>query len=62
MFQSIFYHELLKSNEFYLFFSANVTSLCGRLTSCPSCLENTYGCVWCGSSCSHGRCGKNIKV
>ncbi|XP_015904894.1 attractin-like protein 1 isoform X2 [Parasteatoda tepidariorum] len=40
---------------------ANVTSLCGRLTSCPSCLENTYGCVWCGSSCSHGRCGKNIK-
>ncbi|GFX85028.1 attractin [Trichonephila clavipes] len=40
---------------------SNVTSLCGRLTSCPSCLENTYGCVWCGSSCSHGRCGKNIK-
>ncbi|UYV73510.1 ATRN [Cordylochernes scorpioides] len=34
----------------------NLTALCGRLTSCPSCLENTFGCVWCGSGCQHARC------
>ncbi len=42
---------------------ANFTDLCQRQTMCPSCLENTYGCVWCGDSCFHEKCRKtNIKA
>ncbi|XP_076363858.1 LOW QUALITY PROTEIN: attractin-like protein 1 [Tachypleus tridentatus] len=39
----------------------NFTSLCEKLTSCPSCLANTYDCVWCGSLCSYKRCSKSQK-
>ncbi|XP_067125746.1 attractin-like protein 1 [Centruroides vittatus] len=38
---------------------ANVTYLCGQQTLCPSCIANTYNCVWCGTSwCGKPWCGK----
>ncbi|CAG2113222.1 unnamed protein product [Medioppia subpectinata] len=38
---------------------ANFTELCQRQTLCPSCLANTYGCVWCSSGqCAHQKCRK----
>ncbi|XP_064465607.1 attractin-like protein 1 isoform X2 [Ornithodoros turicata] len=42
--------------------STNLTVLCERQTSCPSCLHNNYGCVWCGTVCSHKRCPKGKKA
>ena len=38
--------------------STNYTDLCQRQTQCPTCLENTYGCVWCGDSCFYQKCRK----
>lgn len=38
--------------------NANYTDLCQRQSMCPSCLENTYGCVWCGDMCFHQKCRK----
>lgn len=37
----------------------NFSELCLRLTDCDSCLENTYGCVWCGDSCHYEKCRKS---
>ncbi|XP_050048964.1 attractin-like protein 1 isoform X1 [Dermacentor andersoni] len=41
--------------------AANLTVLCEKQTSCPSCLQNNYGCVWCGTICAHKRCPKGSK-
>ncbi|KAG1676692.1 Attractin-like protein 1 [Nymphon striatum] len=35
---------------------------CGGLNICPSCLHNSYGCVWCGTYCAHQKCNKNIQT
>lgn len=39
---------------------SNFTDLCPRLLSCSSCLENTFGCVWCPdtASCHFEKCRK----
>lgn len=37
---------------------SNFTDLCHKLSSCPSCLENTFGCVWCSDSCHFEKCKK----
>ncbi|KAK3875518.1 hypothetical protein Pcinc_019616 [Petrolisthes cinctipes] len=34
----------------------NFTALCSEQTSCQSCVANTYGCVWCGNTCTHNKC------
>ena len=39
--------------------ATNFTDLCLKQSSCPSCLENSYGCVWCTDSCSHEKCRKS---
>lgn len=39
--------------------AANFSDLCQRQTTCPSCLENSYGCVWCGDSCHYEKCRKS---
>lgn len=41
--------------------ASNLTALCEKQTSCPSCLQNNYGCVWCGTACAHKRCPKGSK-
>ncbi|XP_054167519.1 attractin-like protein 1 [Oppia nitens] len=40
--------------------NTNFTELCQKQTLCPSCLENTYGCVWCSGSgqCQYQKCRK----
>ena len=38
--------------------TSNFTDLCFKQSSCPSCLETTYNCVWCSDSCSHEKCRK----
>ncbi|XP_076364577.1 attractin-like protein 1 isoform X2 [Tachypleus tridentatus] len=40
----------------------NYTALCEKMTSCPSCLANSYDCVWCGSLCSYKRCPDSLKI
>ena len=39
----------------------NYNELCEKLANCPSCLENSYGCVWCDDSCHHEKCKKSGK-
>ena len=39
--------------------AANFSDLCQRQTTCPSCLANSYGCVWCGDSCHYEKCKKS---
>lgn len=39
--------------------SSNFTDLCLKQNTCPSCLENSYDCVWCLDSCSHEKCRKS---
>uniref|UniRef100_V5HAB2 Putative attractin n=2 Tax=Ixodes ricinus TaxID=34613 RepID=V5HAB2_IXORI len=41
--------------------AANLTLLCEKQTSCPSCLQNNYSCVWCGTACAHKHCPKGSK-
>lgn len=41
--------------------AANLTVLCEKQTSCPSCLQNNYSCVWCGTVCAHKHCPKGSK-
>ncbi|RWS30423.1 attractin-like protein [Leptotrombidium deliense] len=38
--------------------NSNSTDLCPKQNTCPSCLENTYGCLWCGDSCNADHCKK----
>lgn len=38
---------------------ANFSELCQKQTTCPSCLENSYGCVWCSDSCHYEKCKKS---
>lgn len=33
--------------------------LCKLLTDCQACVQTSYGCVWCGKSCSYEMC-RNI--
>lgn len=30
--------------------------LCKPLTNCTSCVQTSYGCVWCGKFCSYQKC------
>lgn len=39
--------------------TANFSDLCQKQTTCPSCLENSYGCVWCADSCHFEKCKKS---
>ena len=32
-------------------------NICVDIKICPSCLENTYNCNWCGDRCTAEPCG-----
>lgn len=36
--------------------------LCKLQTDCVSCVQTSYGCVWCGKSCSHEICRDNANA
>jgi len=40
---------------------SNNNELCKKQSNCPSCLENSYNCVWCDDSCYSEKCKKNSK-
>ncbi|XP_071548836.1 attractin-like protein 1 isoform X2 [Panulirus ornatus] len=39
----------------------NFTALCSEQNSCRSCVSNTFGCVWCGNTCTHNKCVEYTK-
>ena len=50
-------HDLCPSSKFLTSFqNFNGTNECGRMSSCHSCLHNTFGCVWCAHGCAHLKC------
>lgn len=40
---------------------SNNNEACKKQTNCPSCLENSYNCVWCDDACYSEKCKKNSK-
>lgn len=48
-----------KNTSFCEMRQTNFSDLCSKLSDCDSCLENSYGCIWCGDSCSYEKCRKS---
>ncbi|XP_065556623.1 attractin-like isoform X2 [Artemia franciscana] len=46
----------VEGTEKCLIQTRNLTEACSTITTCPTCLHTSFGCVWCTNNCQYGKC------